>query len=216
MADPTTHSKRNDVGDASAETKPTGDYLETSKPLTGQGVETAPYGLIVGVGASAGGLEAFSELLKNLPTNTGMAFVLVQHLDPRHGSILAELLANWTSMPVLQVHNEMPVEPNHVYVIPPNATMAIANRILKLDPPAQQPSHQRRPVDVFFASLAEDAHNNAIGVVLSGAASDGTLGLKAIKAEGGITFAQDGTAQFDGMPQSAISAGFVDFILSPK
>ena len=129
MADPTTHSKRNDVGDACAETKPTGDYLETSKPLTGQGVETAPYGLIVGVGASAGGLEAFSELLKNLPTNTGMAFVLVQHLDPRHGSILAELLANWTSMPVLQVHNEMPVEPNHVYVIPPNATMAIAKRL---------------------------------------------------------------------------------------
>ena len=182
MADPLTNTEPSDSGDARAEAKAVGDESETGKPQSSQGVDTTPFsGWIVGIGASAGGLEAFSELLKNLPANTGMAFVLVQHLDPRHSSILAELLGSLTRMPVIQVHGETPVEPDHVYVIPPNATMVIANRILKLNPP-QDPSRQRRPIDVFLTSLAEDVHNRAIGVVLSGAVSVGTLGLKAIKA----------------------------------
>ena len=180
----------------------------------GPGPEFA--GLIVGIGASAGGLEAFSELLRNLPPQTGMAFVLVQHLDPHHESILADLLANYTRMPVIQVLDDVHVEPNRVYVIPPNATMAIADGVLRLSRPAQQLPHQRRAIDTFFTSLAENMHSRAIGVVLSGAASDGTLGLKAIKAEGGITFAQDATAKFDGMPRNAIGAGVVDFVLPPK
>ncbi len=178
--------------------------------------ESEPSGLIVGIGASAGGLEAFSELLRNLPPQTGMAFVLVQHLDPHHESILAELLANYTRMPVIQAMEDVRVEPDRVYVMPPNATMAIADGVLRISRPAQQPSHQRRAIDAFFTSLAESMHSRAIGVVLSGAASDGTLGLKAIKAEGGITFAQDATAKFDGMPRSAIAAGVVDFVLPPK
>ena len=177
--------------------------------------ESAP-GLIVGVGASAGGLEAFSELLRNLPADSGMAFVLVQHLDPYHQSILADLLGNYTHMSVMQVKDEVPVKPDHVYVIPPNATMVILDGILRVSRPVQELSHQRRPIDAFFLSLAENMRNRAIGVVLSGAASDGTLGLKAIKAEGGITFAQDDTAKFDGMPRSAIAAGVVDFVLAPQ
>jgi two-component system, chemotaxis family, CheB/CheR fusion protein len=217
MANPLTNSEPSDSGDVRAEAKSIGDDSETDKPRSYKAVDTATFlGWIVGIGASAGGLEAFSELLKNLPTNTGMAFVVVQHLDPRHTSILAELLGSLTRLRVIQVHGEMPVEPDHVYVIPPNAIMVIENRILKLNPPAQDPSRQRRPIDVFLTSLADDAHNCAIGVVLSGALSDGTLGLKAIKAEGGITFAQDGTAKFEDMPRSAISAGVVDFILSPR
>jgi len=179
------------------------------------GGESAP-GLVVGVGASAGGLEALSELLRNLPASTGMAFVLVQHLDPHHESILADLLGNYTRMPVMQVHVDVPVKPDHVYVIPPNATMVIANGILRVSQPVQDLSYQRRPIDVFLVSLAQNMHNRAIGVILSGAASDGTVGLKAIKAEGGITFAQDDTAKFDGMPRSAIAAGVVDFVLAPQ
>ena len=178
--------------------------------------ETSPVGLVVGIGASAGGLEAVSELLRNLPAKTGIAFVLVQHLDPHHESILADLLGNYTPMPVMQVHGDVPVEPDHVYVIPPNAAMVIVDGILRVSRPAQALSYQRRPIDAFFVSLAENMRNRAIGVVLSGAASDGTLGLKAIKAEGGITFAQNDTAKFDGMPRSAIAAGAVDFVLAPR
>jgi len=169
---------------------------------------------IVGIGASAGGLEACTELLKNLPTDTGMAFVLVQHLDPEHESLLPALLANSTTMPVLQVRNGMGVEPNQFYVIPPNATMAINDRVLKLLPrqPRQGP---QRCIDMFFESLAEDRGHEAIGVILSGTASDGTLGLGAIKGEGGLTFAQDDSARFNSMPRSAMAAGSVDFVMPP-
>lgn len=190
---------------------------ESGGSLAGEPASQHPFpGLIVGVGASAGGLEAFSELLRNLPATTGMAFVLVQHLDPRHESILAELLGNWTAMPVIQVQHDVQVQPDHVYVIPPNATMLLTDGVLRLNPLVEGPSRQRKPIDAFFASLAESMRSRAVGVVLSGAASDGTLGLKAIKAEGGITFAQDASAKFDGMPQSAIAAGFVDFVLPPQ
>jgi len=169
---------------------------------------------IVGVGASAGGLEAFTQLLKALGSGTEMAYVLVQHLDPSHESALPELLAKATEMPVRQVTDAKPVEPNHVYVIPPNVDLTISRGILRLTPRAEKGHHM--PIDRFLRSLAEDQGSNAIGVILSGTASDGTLGLAAIKAEGGITFAQgERSAKFDGMPQSAIAAGCVDFVLSP-
>src|SRR5712691_11412638 len=170
---------------------------------------------IVGVGASAGGLEAFTQLLQALGAGTEMAYVLVQHLDPSHESVLTELLAKATEMPVRQVTDATPVEPNHAYVIPPNVDMIIAQGILRLTPRTETHGHHM-PIDRFLRSLAEDQRSNAIGIILSGTASDGTLGLAAIKAEGGITFAQDDkSAKFDGMPQSAIAAGCVDFVLPP-
>ena len=168
---------------------------------------------IVGVGASAGGLEAFTQLLKALPADTGMAFVLVQHLAPSHPSALAEILSRATRMPVLEVQGEPTVEPNHVYVIPPAQSMVIAGGKLLLLPREGHGVHH--PVDQLFRALAEDWGHHAIGVVLSGTATDGTLGLEAIKAEGGITFAQDATAQHEGMPHSAIASGIVDFVLPP-
>ncbi|HEY5912367.1 MAG TPA: chemotaxis protein CheB, partial [Verrucomicrobiae bacterium] len=169
---------------------------------------------IVGVGASAGGLEAFTELLKQLPPDTGLGFVLVQHLDPQHESVLTQLLARVTPMPVLEVTNNLRVRPNHVYTIPPNRVLRIAQGALKLRP-RQQSHTPARSIDFFFESLAQDQRERAIGVVLSGTASDGTLGLEAIKAEGGITFAQDETARYDSMPRSAVAAGCVDFVLKP-
>jgi two-component system CheB/CheR fusion protein len=171
---------------------------------------------VVGVGASAGGFEAFRELLKALPSDTGLALVLVQHLDPGHESLLAKLLSNATAMPVSEVEEGMAVEPNHVYVIPPNKTMGIRNGTLHLMARGE-PAVKHLPVDYFLTSLAEDRGNRAVGVILSGTASDGTLGLKAIKTEGGITFAQDSkSAKYDGMPRSAIAAGCVDLVLPPE
>jgi two-component system, chemotaxis family, CheB/CheR fusion protein len=168
---------------------------------------------VVGFGASAGGLEAFTELLEHIPHDPGIALVLVQHLDPKHASILTELLARSTSLPVLQVADGMHVEPNHVYVIPPNTLLKISGGRLRLEPRALG---QNMPIDVFFRSMAGDLGNKAIGVILSGTASDGTLGLTAIKSEGGITFAQDvQSAKYDGMPRSAVAAGCVDFVLPP-
>jgi two-component system CheB/CheR fusion protein len=169
----------------------------------------------VGIGASAGGLEAFGELLNILPSDSGMAFVLIQHLEPRHASALAELLSQRTKLPVIEVTNGTVVRPNRVYVIPANAKMTITGGVLSL---TRRPEASERymPIDSFFCSLAEDQKGNAIGVILSGVASDGTLGLKAIKSEGGITFAQDESAKFDGMPRSAVAAGVVDFVLPPE
>jgi two-component system CheB/CheR fusion protein len=171
--------------------------------------------IVVGVGASAGGLEAFTDLVSHLPRTTGIAFILIQHLDPHHKSALPELLAGKTSIPVLQVNKDTRIEPDHIYVIPPNSLMLVRDRNLILEE-RPQTADRFRPIDAFFTSLAEEFHFQAVGVVLSGTASDGTLGLKAIKAEGGITFAQNQTAKFDSMPRSAISAGVVDFILSPR
>ncbi len=167
---------------------------------------------VVGVGASAGGLEAITQLLQALPADTGMAFVLVQHLSPAHPSALAEILSRATTMAVSEVHDEPAVEPNHVYVIPPDRSMIIADGVLKLLP---REGGIHRPIDQFFRALAEDRRHQAIAIVLSGTATDGTLGLEAVKGEGGITFAQDGTAQHDGMPSSAVASGCVDFVLPP-
>lgn len=154
---------------------------------------------VVGIGASAGGLEAFSEVLRTLPADTGMAFVLVMHLDPNHQSLLAEVLSNRTAMPVLQIQDKMAVKPNHVYVIPPNVTVELTGRKLLLS--ARMTKGVHNPVDIFFISLAREMGPNATGVILSGTASDGTLGLKEIKAAAGVTFCQDESAKYDGMPR---------------
>src|SRR5215469_4557077 len=170
---------------------------------------------IVGIGASAGGLEACTALLKALPINLGMAFVVVPHLDPSRESAFGEILSRATSMPVLDAKDLITVEPNHVYVIPPNYEMTISDGVLRLNH-SDEPRSVRTTIDTFLRSLATDQGPNAVGVVLSGTASDGTVGLAAIKGEGGITFAQDSSAKYDGMPASAIAAGCVDLVLPPE
>jgi two-component system CheB/CheR fusion protein len=168
----------------------------------------------VGVGASAGGLEAFTELLSHLPDDTGLAFVLIQHLDPSHESHLTELLSKACKMPVSEVKGETRAEANHVYVIPPGRNLGISGGVLYTPP--RPDSGRNMPIDSFLRALAADRGSKALGVVLSGTASDGTLGLQAIKAAGGTTFAQEKrTAKFDGMPGNAIAAGVVDFVLPP-
>jgi two-component system, chemotaxis family, CheB/CheR fusion protein len=168
---------------------------------------------VVGIGASAGGLEAFAQLLAAVPEDTGVAFVLVQHLDPQHQSLLSELLAPATRMPVVTVSDDIEIRPNHVYVIPPNTSMELADGHLRLA--AREPG-LHLPIDIFFRSLANVQGSRAIGVVLSGNASDGSLGVRAIKAECGITFAQDeATASFGGMPRNAVATGAIDYVLPP-
>ncbi len=185
---------------------------ESESPLDISPPRGQPF-LIVGVGASAGGLEAVTQLLRALPKDTGMAFVFVQHLDPHHESQLTDLLASATQMPVHTVADRIPIEPNHVYVIPPNADLAIEDGKLRLLP--RRPG-LHLPVDTFFESLAHAQGGRAIGIVLSGNASDGSLGLRAIKGECGITFAQDeASARHSGMPRNAAATGAVDFVLPP-
>jgi len=167
--------------------------------------------LVAAIGASAGGIEAFSELMQNLATDTGIAFVLIQHLDPAHESIVTELIARQTKMPVREVTNGMKVVPNHVYVIPPNTTMSITDHVLHLGP--RETSRVPMPIDRFMRSLAEQKGKRAIGVILSGTGTDGTLGMAEIQAHGGVTFAQDGSAKYDGMPRSVITEGCADYIL---
>ncbi len=170
---------------------------------------------VAGIGASAGGLEAFLELLRALPPHTGMAFVVVQHLEPNYESQLAEILARATSMPVVQAEEGMSVERDHVYVIPPNKVMIIRDGALHLAPRSKS-DKPHYPIDIFFESLATDQGPNAVAIVLSGGASDGAQGIRAIKRKGGITFSQDEqSAKSGGMPHSAIATGAVDFVLPP-
>ena len=145
--------------------------------------------LIVGIGASAGGLEAFKSFFTNMAADTGMAFVLVQHLSPDYKSMLAELLSKTTAMDVIEATDGVVVKPNCVFVIPPDATMTISGGRLKIVKPAP-PRDRRRPIDTFLQSLAEDQHENAICIILSGTGSDGTLGVAAVKEHGGLTLAQ--------------------------
>ncbi len=171
---------------------------------------------IVGVGASAGGLEAFTQLLKRLPIDTGMAFVLVQHLDPKRESLLTEILSRATAMPVGEVKSRMAVAPDNVYVMPARADIELRDGSFELVPRSTSRGRQT-PIDFFFRSLADQYKSRAIGVVLSGTLSDGALGLRAIKAEGGVTFAQDeNSAKFPDMPRAAIAAGAVDFVFPPE
>ena len=169
--------------------------------------------VVVGIGASAGGLDAFKRFFGAMPSPTGLAFVLVQHLDPTHESLMADLLGRYTDMPVVQVEDEMPVEADHVYIIPPDRYLMISEGILRLTRPTERRG-MRMPIDFFLISLAEDLRERAIGIILSGTASDGTLGIKAVKAQGGVTMVQDPkTAQYDGMPRSAMATGMVDYVL---
>ena len=173
---------------------------------------------LVGIGASAGGLEAFTRILQGVPADTGMAFVLVQHLAPHNPSILASLLSRVTKMPVAEVQNGTVVKPNCVYVIPPNALMSIAGGVLKLEPRPNIHQHgSPMPIDYFFRSLAIDQKTGAIGVLLTGTDSDGTMGLESIRAEGGIAIVQtESSAKYPVMPRSAISIGAADLILAPE
>ena len=167
---------------------------------------------IVGIGASAGGLEALELFLQNVPEGSGMAFVIVQHLDPTHKGIMPELLQRTTAMKVIQVKDRTRVKPDCVYVIPPNKDMSILRGVLHLlDPVA--PRGLRLPIDFFLRSLADDSEERSIGVILSGMGTDGTLGLKAIKGKAGVVFVQDpASAKFDGMPRSAVEAGLADVV----
>jgi len=168
---------------------------------------------IVAIGGSTGGQEAVVDLLTNLPGTTGFAFVYVQHLHPSHGSYLTSILSHATAMPVIEAANYMPVQPNHVYVMPPNRELEIQDGILILAPRLRT---IHMPIDRFFISLAGRQKAGSVAILLSGMATDGTLGLKAVKVAGGITMAQDITAQFQTMPKAAVAEGVVDLILSPK
>jgi two-component system, chemotaxis family, CheB/CheR fusion protein len=184
----------------------------TTLPVSNQSVAQP---MIVGLGASAGGLSAFMTFFENMPATSGMAFVLVQHLSPDHKSMLAEILGKVTTMSVREAEDGLPIAANTVYVIPPDATLTCKDRILWIAQPAP-PRERRRPIDTFFSSLAEDQGENTVCIVLSGTGSDGTLGLKAIKEHGGLTLAQ---ADFNhtvmgGMPRSAAATGLVDEVMA--
>ncbi|MDR3672714.1 MAG: chemotaxis protein CheB [Holophaga sp.] len=185
-----------------------------SKPKTPPKPKQFP---VVGIGASAGGLAAFEAFFSGMPAaaDPGMAFVLVQHLAPDHESILTNLIRRYTRMQVSEVEDGMVVQPNCAYIIPPNRDMAFLNGALHLLEPSA-PRGQRLPIDFFFRSLAQDQHERAIGIVLSGTGSDGTLGVRAIKGEGGMVMAQlPESTEFDGMPRNAIATGLVDYQLTP-
>ena len=167
---------------------------------------------IVGIGASAGGLEALGAFLAHVPEKSGLAFVIIQHLDPTHKGVMAELLQRGTPMPVVQAKDRMKVKPDCVYIIPPDRDLSILHGVLHLLEPVS-PRGLRHPIDFFFRALADDQQTRSIGVILSGMGSDGVLGLGAIKEKGGAVFVQDPlSAKFEGMPQSAVSAGVADVI----
>jgi two-component system CheB/CheR fusion protein len=184
--------------------------------LTKVSAKTKSTLLVVGIGASAGGLEAIEQFLSHVPTPTGAAFVVIQHLDPSHQGILPELLQRVTPMKVTQAGDGMKIKPNCVYVIPPNKDLSVQKGKLHLTDPIA-PRGLRLPIDYFFKALAEDQHERAVGVILSGMGSDGTLGLRAIKEHAGLAGVQTPeSAKFDAMPHSAIDAGLADFVATPQ
>lgn len=171
---------------------------------------------VVGIGASAGGLEAFKELLSSLPDKTGMAYVLIPHLDPSHHSVLTQILSGFTKMSLAEVTDGMPVEPDHIYVIPPNKSMGLTDGKFALVA-RQATLRPHMPIDYFLASLATERGERSVGIILSGTASDGTQGCIAIKVAGGVTFAQDEkSAKYFDMPGNAVQGGSVDFVLPPR
>lgn len=173
---------------------------------------------VVGVGASAGGLAAFKKLISAIPEDSGMAYVLVQHLDPNHESMLPEILQKGSKIPVKEITDDIKVAPNNIYIMPSNKMLLANDGVLELSPrPAAKKNELNLPIDLFFSSLATVHQSHSLGVVLTGTGSDGTAGLKAIKEEGGITFAQDeASAEWKEMPRNAVDAGVVDFILRPE
>ncbi len=168
---------------------------------------------IVGIGGSAGALNAYKALLDHLPANTGMAFVIISHINPAAHSQLAEILSRHTTMPSRVASVAMPISANHVYVIPANADLEAEKYKFTVITPR---SRRNAQIDLFFASIAEVFGDRAIGVVVSGYDGDGTAGCKHIKEKGGITFAQDQSAEIDSMPKSAQASGYVDFVLAPE
>lgn len=168
---------------------------------------------VVGIGASSGGLDAFTKLLKAFPVDTGMALVIIQHLDPTHTSFLRDTLAKATTMPVHEIVHGLKLEPNHVYVLPSHVDLEVNDCELHIIPRSTTILHL--PINTFFKSIARTCEKRAIGVILSGNGNDGTDGLRAIKNAGGFTFVQDPkTAKYSSMPESAVWAGVVDFSLS--
>ncbi len=195
--------------------KPETAAAETEVEVTVTEIPVKPHFPIVGIGASAGGLAAFEAFFSGMPVDKdpGMAFVLVQHLAPDHKSILTDLIRCYTRMQVFEVEDGVEVQPNCAYIIPPNCDMAFLNGTLQLLEPSS-PRGQRLPIDFFFRSLAQDQHELAICIVLSGTGSDGTMGLRSIKGEGGMAMVQvPESTEYDGMPRSAISTGLVDYVL---
>ncbi|MGB7217334.1 MAG: chemotaxis protein CheB, partial [Vicinamibacterales bacterium] len=171
---------------------------------------------VVGIGASAGGLDAFKKLFSAMPGDSGMAFVLIPHLDPTHESLMVQLLAKQTTMPVIEAQDGMRVEANHVYIIPPNADLTIEHRVLHVAPPPPRRGSQTA-IDVFLRSLAADQQAHAIGIILSGTGSHGSLGIQDIKAAGGMVLAQaPESAEHDQMPRGAMATGVVDHVLPPE
>ena len=167
---------------------------------------------IVGIGASAGGLEALEQFFGNMPKDSGMAFVVILHLDPTHTGMMPELLQRFTSMKVSQAIDRVKVKPNCVYVIPPNKSLSLLKGVLHLFDPVP-PRGLRLPIDIFFRSLADDQKGKCIGIILSGMGSDGSLGIKAIKEQNGIVLVQSpASAKFDSMPSSAIDAVIADIV----
>ncbi len=184
-------------------------------PKIKPGTQPTP-ALVVGIGASAGGLEAFEAFFSHMSPGSGIAFVLVPHLDPSHASMLTQLLARFTAMPVAEAQDEMRVEPDRVYIIPPNKSMSIFHGALQLTAP-ELPRGHWMPIDFFLRSLADDQQEKAVCIILSGTGTDGTLGLRAIQGAGGVSIVQEpATAKYDGMPASAIKSGLADFVLSPE
>jgi len=197
---------------------PTQEWDHSDDPSGGRDSQPSKAFPIVGIGASAGGLGAFEAFFSGMPTDTdtGMAFVLVQHLAPDHKSLLTELIQRYTRMKVFEVEHGVTVRPNCAYIIPPDRDMAFLNGTLQLLKPSA-PRGQRLPIDFFFRSLAQDQRERAICIVLSGTGSDGTMGVRAVKAEGGMVMAQHpDSAEYDGMPNSAIATGLVDYELIPS
>lgn len=200
---------------ASTLTKGKSSEASTTRPAPSES-RIDDYFPIIGLGASAGGLEALENFLKNVPEKAGMAFIIIQHLDPAYKGMLPELLQRVTHMPVLQVKNRMKVVPNSVYVIPPNKEMSIVRGVLYLHAPSA-PRGQRLPIDYFFRSLANDQFGRSVGIILSGMGSDGAHGVRAIKEKSGLVAAQEpASAKFDSMPRSAIATGLADIVAAPE
>ncbi|MBX9606196.1 MAG: PAS domain-containing protein [Gammaproteobacteria bacterium] len=192
---------------------PTGDGRAT-QPADEVGPGRESPLAVVGIGASAGGLDAYTQLFRHLPADTGMAFVLIQHLDPQHVSHLVELLGSVSATPVHLAADHDRLRPDHVYVIPPDAYLGVEGEELRLSPRGDT-AGPFLPVDHFLRTLADSYRERAIAVILSGTGSDGTLGVQAVKGAGGVAFAQDGSAHFDSMPRAAEASGCVDFVLAP-
>ena len=184
---------------------------ETNRPQESGPSRNGPTIPIVGIGASAGGIGALETLVPLFERGAGLAYVVVQHLDPERKSGLTGLLGRTAKIPVTEIADQVTIEADHVYVIPPNAALTISDKRLKISPPVEQ-RFQRTPIDGFFISLAEANGECSAGVILSGTGSDGTIGLRAIKEHGGLTMAQD-DAEYDGMMRSAVGSGMVDFVL---